>query len=174
MNYLKKITFVFFFLFFGTHQLFADSAFFIDFKYILNESDAGKKAQNYLKKKLDNGIKNLKDKEKKIQDEEKKLIQQKKVISAEDYKKKVTDLRSKVSSLQKERNDLLQNVAKERTKARNILLKNLNPIIKEYMKEKKIRMVLDKKSLLLDDENLDITKDIMTLLNNQLKSISLK
>ncbi len=174
MNYLKKITFVFFFLFFGTNQLFADSAFFIDFKYILNESDAGKKAQNYLKKKLDNGIKNLKDKEKKIQDEEKKLIQQKKVISAEDYKKKVTDLRSKVSSLQKERNDLLQNVAKERTKARNILLKNLNPIIKEYMKEKKIRMVLDKKSLLLADENLDITKDIMTLLNNQLKSISLK
>ena len=174
MNYLKKITFVFFFLFFGTNQLFADSAFFIDFKYILNESEAGKKAQNYLKKKLDNGIKNLKDKEKKIQDEEKKLIQQKKVISAEDYKKKVTDLRSKVSSLQKERNDLLQNVAKERTKARNILLKNLNPIIKEYMKEKKIRMVLDKKSLLLADENLDITKDIMTLLNNQLKSISLK
>ena len=110
MNYLKKITFVFFFLFFGTNQLFADSAFFIDFKYILNESEAGKKAQNYLKKKLDNGIKNLKDKEKKIQDEEKKLIQQKKVISAEDYKKKVTDLRSKVSSLQKERNDLLQNV----------------------------------------------------------------
>ena len=174
MNYLKKITFVFFFLFFGTNQLFADSAFFIDFKYILNESEAGKKAQNYLKKKLDNGIKNLKDKEKKIQDEEKKLIQQKKVISAEDYKKKVTDLRSKVSSLQKERNDLLQNVAEERTKARNILLKNLNPIIKEYMKEKKIRMVLDKKSLLLADENLDITKDIMTLLNNQLKSISLK
>ena len=29
------------------------------------------------------------------------------------------------------------------------------------MKEKKIRMVIDKKSLLLADENLDITKDIM-------------
>ena len=29
------------------------------------------------------------------------------------------------------------------------------------MKEKKIRMVLDKKSILLADENLDITKDIM-------------
>ena len=42
-----------------------------------------------------------------------------------------------------------------------ILLKNLNPIIKEYMKEKKIRMVVDKKSLLLADENLDITKDII-------------
>ena len=42
------------------------------------------------------------------------------------------------------------------------------------MKEKKIRMVVDKKSRLLADENLDITKDIMNLLNQKLKSINLK
>ena len=40
--------------------------------------------------------------------------------------------------------------AKTKSKARNELLKNLNPIIKEPIcKEKKIRMVVDKKSLLL-------------------------
>ena len=39
--------------------------------------------------------------------------------------------------------------------------------------KKKIRMVVDKKSLLLADENLDITKDIMNLLNQKLKSINL-
>ena len=76
--------------------------------------------------------------------------------------------------LQKERNKLLQSVAKQRSQARNTLLKNLNPIINDYMKEKKIRMVVDKKSLLLADENLDITKDIMNLLNQKLKSINLK
>ena len=42
------------------------------------------------------------------------------------------------------------------------------------MKDKKIRMVLDKKSLLLADENLDITGEIMNELNKKLKSISLK
>ena len=41
------------------------------------------------------------------------------------------------------------------------------------MKEKRIRMVVDKKSLLLADENLDITKDIMGILNKKLKSIKL-
>ena len=82
-------------------------------------------------------------------------------------------MRKKVSNLQKERNDLLENVAKQRAKARTELLKNLNPIISEYMKEKKIRMVVDKKSLLLADQNLDITKDIMDLLNKKLKSIKL-
>ena len=151
----------------------ADTPYFLDFKYILNESEAGKKAQTFLKNKLETGIKDLKNKEKKIQEEEKKIIAQKKVISSEEYKKQVENLRSKVKSLQKERNNLIETVAKQRSKARNELLKNLNPIIKDYMKEKKIRMVVDKKSLLLADENLDITKDIMNMLNKKLKSINL-
>ena len=85
----------------------------------------------------------------------------------------MTELRKKVNSLQKERSTLLDTVSKQRTKARNELLKNLNPIIKDYMKQKKIRMVVDKKSLLLADENLDITKNIMSLLNNKIKSINI-
>ena len=153
--------------------LFAETPFFLDFKYILNESEAGKKAQTFLKNKLETGIKDLKNKEKKIQEEEKKIIAQKKVISSEEYKKQVANLRSKVKSLQKERNNLIETVAKQRSKARNELLKNLNPIIKDYMKEKKIRMVVDKKSLLLADENLNITDDIINLLNKKIKSIKL-
>ena len=172
MKIIKTLFFVLSVLF-STNNLYADIPHFIDFKYILNESDAGKKAQTSLKNKLNKGIKNLQDKEKKIQDEEKKIIQQKKVISAEEYKKKVTELRKKVNSLQKERSTLLDTVSKQRTKARNELLKNLNPIIKDYMKQNKIRMVVDKKSLLLADENLDITKNIMSLLNNKIKSINI-
>ncbi len=173
MKYLQKISFALLIFFSIQSVVIADTPFFLDFKYILNESDAGKKAQDFLKNKLNKGIKNIQDKEKKIQEEEKKIISQKKIISAEEYKKKVTELRSKVSSLQKERNQLLESVAKQRTKARNELLKNLNPIIKDYMKEKNIRMVVDKKSLLLADENLNITKEIMSRLNKKLKSVSL-
>ena len=83
------------------------------------------------------------------------------------------ELRSKVSKLQIERKTLLENVAKQRAKARNELLKNLNPILKNYMQENKIRMIVDKKSLLLADENLDLTKEIIERLNKKLKSIKL-
>ncbi len=173
MQFFKTIKFfTIIFLIFQTN-LSAETPSYLDFKYILNQSDAGKKAQTYLKNKLDNGVKSLEKKKKAIQENEKKIIQQKKVISAEEYKKKVTELRSKVDSLQKERNTLLEEVSKQRSKARSELLKNLNPIIKEYMKEKNIRMVLDKKSMLLADENLDITQDIIKRLNSKLKSIKL-
>ena len=69
---------------------------------------------------------------------------------------------------------MLETVAKKRSEARNTLLKNLNPIIRDYMKEKKIRMVIDKKSILLADENLDITNEIIAELNKKLKSINLR
>ena len=151
----------------------AGTTHYLDFKLILNESNAGKKAQSFLKNKLEKGIKSIQEKEKKIQSEEKKIIQQKKVISAEEYKKKVSELRNKVASLQKERDSLLTDVSKQRSKAKAELLKNLNPIIKEYMKEKNIRMVLDKKSMLLADDSLDITQNIVKLLNSKLKSIKL-
>ena len=67
----------------------------------------------------------------------------------------------------------MNDVSNQRTKARNELLKNLNPIIRDYMKQKQIRMVIDKKNLLVAEDSLDITKDIMALLNNKLKSIKL-
>ena len=171
-KFLKKTLIILCFLSLNTAVV-ADIPHYLDFKYILNESVAGKKAQNALKSKLDKGFKNLKDKEKKLQDEEKKIIEQKKLIKPEEYKSKVNSLRTSVSNLQKERNKLLQDVASQRSKARSTLLKNLNPIIKEYMQEKKIRMVVDKKSLLLADENLDITKEILDRLNKKIKSIKI-
>ncbi len=173
MYYIKKLFLLIVLGVLIQKPLFAEVPHFLDFKYILNQSDAGKKAQNFLQSKLQKGIKDLQVKEKKILEEEKKLIQQKKIISPEAYKDKVTELRKKVSSLQKERNILLESVAKQRAKAKNELLKNLNPIIKDYMNEKKIRMVVDKKSLLLADEKLNITNDIIELLNKKLKSIKL-
>ena len=173
---MKKIykLFLLLFLFSFSTTLNRDVHYYLDFKYILNESEAGKKAQDFLKKKLDNGFKELKNKEKKLQEEEKKIIEQKKLIKPEEYKSKVVSLRKDVSNLQKERNKLLEEVSKQRSKARSQLLKNLNPIIEEYMKEKKIRMVIDKKSLLLADQNLDITEDILDRLNKKLKSVNIK
>ena len=146
---------------------------YIDFQQILNQSIAGKKAQDELKSRLNKTVQKQNANQKNIQDEEKKLIQQKKLISQEEYKKKIDELRKKVSDLQKNRSETLQKIAKQRANAKQELLDNLNPIIKKYMAEKQIRMVIDKKNLILADEKLDITSDIMKLLNAKIKSVKL-
>lgn len=173
MSVIKKIILVLIISILTQNPVSAQTPHFVDFKYILNESEAGKKAQNFLKNKLEKGFKSLEKKEKDLQEKEKKIIKQKKIISQDEYKKQVTELRNKVNLLKKERNLLLSSVAKQRSKARSELLKNLNPIMKNYMSEKKIRIVIDKKNILLGDESLDITKDIILLLNKKLKSIDL-
>ena len=173
MKKLPKIFLILSILSIYTQNLYAELPYYLDFKFILNESVAGKKAQNDLKNKLENGLKDLTKKEKNLQSEEKKIIAQKKLISDDEYKKKVTELRKKVSALQKERENLLQDVAKQRAQARKILLKNLNPILKNYMQVNNVRVVIDKKSILLADETLDLTKKIMGELNKKLKNIKL-
>ena len=42
------------------------------------------------------------------------------------------------------------------------------------MEDNKIRIVLDKKSILLGDTNLEITSQIITALNKEIKSLNLK
>ena len=173
MNKLKKLILVVFISSFFNQNISAELPYYLDFKFILNESTAGKKAQIDLKKKLENGLKELNKIEQNLQSDEKKIIAQKKIISEEEYKKKVKELRQKVINLQKNKKNLLDTVGKQRSKARSELLKNLNPVIKDYMQEKKIRYVMDKKSLILADESLDITQDIIKKLNDKIKSVKL-
>ena len=58
---MKKINKILMVIFFSllSQIIFADTPYFLDFKYILNKSTAGEKAQIYLKKKLEKGIANL-------------------------------------------------------------------------------------------------------------------
>ena len=76
MKYIFNLFIILFFVTISNQSLKADT-YYLDFKYILNESDAGKKANKTLKNQLDQGVKTLKEKEKKLQKEEKDIIQQK-------------------------------------------------------------------------------------------------
>ena len=152
---------------------FADNPYFIDFNKVLNFSKPGAEAQKKLKQKIQSETKKFNKLESDIKKEESEIISQIKAITPEEYQKKVVTLRKKVADLQKNKQKSFNDIAKSRNGAKQSLLKAVNPIIKKYMEEKKIRMVIDKKALILADEKLDITKDIIKMLNQYLKSIKL-
>ena len=60
MKKIVKLTTIILLLFFSNKAVFADTPHFLDFKLILNESDAGKKAQAFIKKELSTGLKKIK------------------------------------------------------------------------------------------------------------------
>ena len=59
-------------------------------------------------------------------------------------------------------------------KARNKLLKALNPILTKYMSENNIQIIIDKKYVIMADSKIDLTGKILEILNKELKSLNLK
>ena len=169
----KKIIIIFLSLIFYSNLAIADNTYFIDFTRVLNESKAGADAQKKLKDKFESESKKFKLEEEKIRKEESDLISQKKVLSNEDYQKKLNDLRSKVAVNQKSQQESLNSIATSRNKARQTLLVSVNPIIKKYMEDNKIRIVLDKQSVILGDTTLEITDKIIDILNKEVTSIKI-
>ena len=170
-NLFKILLFILFFLPIEK-SLLASDIYFVDYSKVMNESIAGKKAQDSLKKLLNNSNKKFNDTAKKLKDEENKIISQKNALSKEEYKKKADALRKKVFDLNKEREKSIREVASKRKKAGDEMLKNLNPILGKYMQENNISVVIDKKNVLMGDKKFEITSEIIEILNKEFKSIN--
>tara|TARA_Y100000992_G_C21232979_1_gene476444 strand:+ start:277 stop:804 length:528 start_codon:yes stop_codon:yes gene_type:complete len=174
MNTLIKIFFLISILFLTIEKkALASDIYFIDYSKVMNQSIAGKKAQDYLKNLLNSSNKKFNDTAKKLKDEENKIIGQKNALSKEEYKKKADALRKKVFELNKEREKSIREVATKRKKAGDEMLKNLNPLLGKYMKENNIAVVIDKKNVLMGDKKFEITSQIIEILNKEFKSINL-
>ena len=172
-NLINIFTFILILFFSVQKNLLASDIYFVDYSKVMNESIAGKKAQDYLKKRLTNSNKKFNETAKKLKEEENKIISQKNALSKEEYKKKADALRKKVFELNKQREQSIKEVASKRKKAGDEMLKNLNPILGNYMKDNNIAVVIDKKNVLMGDKKFEITSQIIEILNKEFKSINL-
>ena len=172
-NLLKLIILISIFFIPFEKRLLASDIYFVDYSKVMNESTAGKKAQDNLKNLLKSSNKKFNDTAKKLKDEENKIIGQKNALSKEEYKKKADALRKKVFELNKEREKSIREIATKRKKAGEEMLKNLNPILGKYMRENNIAVVIDKKNVLMGDKKFEITSQVIEILNKEFKSINL-
>ena len=146
---------------------------YLDVEKIMQQSTAGKSIIAQIKKKRESSISKFKKKEKDIIDKEKKLIAQKNVLSKEEFETKIIELRKEISNYQKERNKTSNEIARSRVKASTKLISKLTPILEEYSKKNSIRSIVQKKNIVMGKKEDDITKDILELVNQKVKSIKL-
>ena len=126
-----------------------------------------------IKKKREASISQFKKTEKDIFEKEKKLISQKNILSNEEFEKKLKDLRNDISNYQKDRNKALSDIRQSRVKASTNLIKKIAPILEAYSKEKSIRIIIQKKQIVMGNKEDDITKDILELVNKKIKSVKI-
>ena len=173
MRYLKIIFFVFLILNFYNLS-FAGEAYFIDMQRTLNQSKAGKEAQDFLKKKIITGDKKLKEEGELLKKEEIDLIAKKKTLSADEYKKKLNQLREKNIKFQRKRTNFTRTITTQKADARNRLLKAIDPILTKYMSENNVQIVIYRKYIVMANSKLDLTDKILEIFNKELKSLNLK
>ena len=174
MKYFVKFFVVTFFLLFSTDVIAEQKIVVLDLKYVLNNSKAGKGAQDFLKKTYNNNLKKYADMEKALKKEEQDLLTKKTVLNKEEYTKKTDALRKKVIDFQSQRRSAIDKIATQRSNSRETLIQALDPILEAYIKEKNIALILDKKGSLGGVPENDITTIITEKLNKTLPSLNLK
>ena len=170
---MKKIIFIFIFFLFSSIVYSNEKIVYLDVEKIMQESIAGKAVSAKIKKKRETTISKFKKKEKEIIEKEKKLISQKNVLNEEEFKKKIQDLRGDIANYQKDRNKASNDITQTRIKASTALIKKLTPILEAYSKENSIKIIVQKKHIVMGKKEDDITKDILELINQKVKSIKI-
>ena len=174
MKYLVKFFVVTFFLLVCTHTIAEEKIVVLDLTFILNQSKAGKGAQDFLKKSFNDNAKKFSDTEEKLKNEEINLLAKKKILTKEEYSRKSDTLRKKVIDYQSQRRMALDKIATQRAEARETLIKKINPILENYISENNISIVIDKRNILEVNPENDITTIIVNKLNKELPSLNLK
>ncbi len=174
MKYFVKIFVITFFLIISTYASAEQKIVVLDMKYVLNNSTAGKGAQDFLKKTFEDNAKKFTEIEKALKKEEMDLLEKKTILSKEEYTKQSDELRKKVIDYQSQRRSSLDKLGKQRADSRKMLLETVNPIIDQYINENDISLVLYKKNMVGGLNQYDITNTIVESLNKKLPSLNLK
>ena len=174
MKYLVKFFVVTFLLIVSTYAFAEQKIVVLDMKYVLNNSTAGKGAQDYLKNSISDNQKKFAELEKDLKKEENDLLTRKTVLSKEEYTKKTDALRKKVIDFQSQRRAAIDKIATQRAEAREKLMKKVEPIVDTYIRENDISLVMDKQNMIGGKTEYDITKIIIEKLNKELPSLNLK
>ena len=162
------------FLFF-TNQAFSEQKIaFIDMDKIISTSKPGSSILKQLTDLNNKNLKFLKNEEKMFKEKETKLISQKNIISEVDFQNKVNELKSEIKNYNQNRDKMIDEFNKLKVDNTNNFLKLVNPILLKFSDDKEISIVLQKKDLVVAKTELDITDDIIKIVNSEVKELKIK
>ena len=143
----------------------------IDLNYILSESDAAVDAAKQIEdiaKQIEEEIKNT---DQDLIDEQNQLIESQQIMAPAAFDEKRKEYENKVQNYNVTRQEKLMSIDRIVSESRNEVLNALKPILEEISNDMGITVLLEKNSVLLNAENMDITEEALKALNKKLPSI---
>ena len=171
----KKFIFVIFFSFLSVSELKAnDKISYVDMDYIITNTIAGKSLLENFKKEEKLKVEKFKTSDENFKNKEKKILAKKNLVTNEEINKELRSLQVEFQNYRKNKIKEIDELKAKRN--RNILsfIKLINPIIEQYMSDNSIAILLDKKNIFIASKNYDITKNLITLIDKDIKSIDIE
>ena len=150
------------------------SIVYINMEKVMKESMAGKSLIEQLDKIHKVNIEEFKMVEQKLKEEEESILSQKNILSKEEFDKKVNLLKKKINDYKSNRKKKIDSVSKRKIDATAKLLEVINPVLTDYSIKNEISIILRKKDIVIAKSSLDITPDIIKIVNSKVKEINLK
>ena len=156
----KYLLLVYFFCHSSVNAFSSENIVYVDLDYLFNNSNLGKKIISNLKVENQKNIENIKKKDLILVGLEQDLIKKKNILSKEEFDKKFLELKSKIKIFSEEKKKVINNFELKKNKQIKNFFKKIDPILKKYMKDNSIQLILDKKNIILADSKLEITEII--------------
>ncbi len=170
MFFIKKIIFILI-IFFTTLSLAQseEQIVYLDLDKVVSNTKAGKLIINELKKSKKNALSKFEKKEKELKKIENDINTQKNILSEDELKKKITNFRKEISIFQNNKQKVINEFNQKKIDEFNKFFKKITPLIENYVKEKKIDIVLDRKNIFLASKKKDITQEIIKIIDSSIK-----
>ena len=147
---------------------------YIDINFILNTSEVGKELNKYIDEVSKEHSINYNKIEKNLIKKEQELVAQQNIIEKNEFEKKLSNLSKEINKYRSDKKLSKESLNKLKLKNTKKILKLLNPIITEYVNKNSISLVIPKKNIIIGKKNLDITNDVIILLNKQVTTLNFK
>ena len=147
---------------------------FIDIDKIMSTSKSGSSILKQLRELNDKNIKYLQKEQKIIKDKENKIISQKNILSNEEYTSSVNKIRLEIDNYNKNKTKIISDFNKLKSTNTNKLLSLITPILTKYSEEKSLSVIFRKKDILIGKIELDISDEIIIIIDNEIKEFKIK
>jgi Skp family chaperone for outer membrane proteins len=171
----KKFFFIIFFSVLSVNSIKAnDKVSYVDMDFLITNTIAGKSLLENFKKEEKLKVDKFKINDEDFKNKEKKILAKKNLVTNDEINKELRSLQVEFQNYRKNKIKEIDELKAKRN--RNILnfIKLINPIIERYMSENSIAILLDKKNIFIASKNYDITKNLVTLIDKDIKSIDIE
>ena len=151
-----------------------DKVAYLDIDFILTNTIAGKTLLTNLQKQEEVKINQFRTNDEKFKDNEKKILGKKNLVSDEELNKAMRELKINFQKYNETKKIEIENLKKKRNKNIISFINSINPIVEKYMTDNSIYMLIDKKNVFIANNDYDITKKLIELIDNQIKTIEIK